>query len=84
MEIQEELEEEEECTVVRKHAHAESLNYIEDVAMQSDDGEDKDVSFADSELEADGKFRSEDDEVVAGKKVAPKQRQVCHLSALPA
>jgi hypothetical protein len=47
MEIQEELvEEEEECTVVRKLAHAESLDYIEDVMMQSDDGEDKGASFA--------------------------------------
>ena len=72
MEIQEEFDDEaEERSVVRKRAEASSLDGVEDVEMESKDGEDTDAPTA----ETNAGVLSGDD-VSAGEKVAPKRKQV--------
>jgi len=73
LELQEELnEEEEERAVVRNSTHNESLDDIEDIAMESDDGGDKKAMAEDAISEND----PEEDEVIPALKRAPKKTQV--------
>jgi hypothetical protein len=73
LELQEELnEEEEERAVVRNSTHNESLDDIEDIAMESDDGGDKKAMAEDAISEND----PEEDEVIPALKPAPKKTQV--------
>jgi hypothetical protein len=73
MELQEELDDEaEEHSVVRKRGEASSLDDVEDLEMQLENGEEKGASVA----EADSELSSEDDEAVPEGKGATKQKQV--------
>jgi response regulator of citrate/malate metabolism len=69
-------EEEEERTVVRKLAHADSLDDVEDVVMQSEDEEDKGTSVTEEIVEFSAS--EEEAKVVKAKTIAPKKKsQVC-------
>jgi len=66
--------EEEQCTVIQKLGDSGSLDNVEDVAMQSEDGGNEDPTF----LDADHEVASEDDKVIGGKKAVPKGKSgVC-------
>jgi hypothetical protein len=81
MELEEELlEEQEQCTVVRKLGDSSGLDNVEDVAMQSEDGVGGDPTFVEGKIEVESEANSEDNKAIAGKKAVPKGKQgVCWI-----